>query len=135
MELASIKLGDVYLFGYTESNDLYTTEGVYDESYNGNEDIFVTKLFGGFSSEPKEVYSVSTYKDDNYLIPDSSFNRLDEVFVELRGLDSNNSMKDFARINISFRFSVLGQFSITLRETANDTGIYRGSFIVPLPSR
>ena len=36
--------GNVYIAGYTESSDFPTTPGAYDTTYNGNGDVFITKI-------------------------------------------------------------------------------------------
>ncbi len=48
--------GSIYIAGITTSNDLPTTKGAYDESYNGSGDIFIAK----FDSELKKLLA-STY--------------------------------------------------------------------------
>ncbi len=45
--------GDVYITGPTMSNNLPTTSGTFDRTYNGNGDVFVAKLaVGGSASTP-----------------------------------------------------------------------------------
>lgn len=48
--------GDIYVAGHSFSSDFPTTPGVFDESFNGDEDIFISKLDGDL----KTIYS-STY--------------------------------------------------------------------------
>ena len=43
--------GRVYVAGYTESSSHPTTAGAYDESYNGNRDVFVSRLDADLSQD------------------------------------------------------------------------------------
>ncbi|MGA1793442.1 MAG: putative Ig domain-containing protein [Thermoplasmatota archaeon] len=126
------EIGDVFVYGYTQSTDYPTTAGAYDTSHNSGADIFVTKMFGGFNSEPLEVFSIETFSDPSYSIRKTSFDTGEEVFLELRGSDSNASRRDFAGVNISFGWSPVNLFSIRLRETGENTGVYQGKFTVPM---
>jgi hypothetical protein len=54
--LALDSSGNVYVCGFTTSSDFPTTPGAYDRSFNGERDIFVTKLDGNLAT-----FLASTY--------------------------------------------------------------------------
>ena len=49
-------VGEVYIAGYTYSPNYPTTPGAFDESYNGERDIFISKLDGNLSSLLKSTF-------------------------------------------------------------------------------
>ncbi|MCK5773074.1 MAG: FG-GAP repeat protein, partial [Thermoplasmata archaeon] len=61
-------------------------------------------LLTGFgNTEPLEVYSIDTYSDTGYSIPVSVADVGGLIYVELIGLDGNESHQDAAIINVTFR--------------------------------
>ena len=48
--------GDIYITGYTASSDFPVTSGVYDETYNENNDIFISKISANLQN-----LSISTF--------------------------------------------------------------------------
>ena len=89
-------------------------------------------LLTGFgNTEPLEVYSIDTYSDTGYSIPVSVADVGGLIYVELIGLDGNESHQDAAIINVTFRPGSVGLRRINCIETGNNTGIYRGTLIVP----
>jgi hypothetical protein len=124
--------GDLIIFSSTQSDDFPTTPGSYDPSFNAGRDVYITKIDGGIFNEPGFVNSVKSYSDDEYSILRSSFDIDDEVFIELHGLDSNPTKRDFASVNVSFRWSPVRMKTIRLRETGINTGVYQGKFTIPL---
>ena len=63
---------NVYLSGSTNSDDFPTTDGAYDQTMDGTNDMFIMKIVGGSFGEPLEVYSVRSYSEVNYQNPKSS---------------------------------------------------------------
>ena len=123
--------GDIYLWGHTASTDFPTSSGVFDETHNGGNDIFISKILGGLYEEPESVDSVDIYSDQDYTIPSSSFDIGDRVYIELVGVNPDATRRDFANVNVSFGWSPINPIRVRLRETDINSDIYRGVFIVP----
>lgn len=124
-------LGYLYFAGSTSSNNLSSSENVYGSENFGENDTIVMKYQFMSMSEPDEVYSLNIYSDSIFSDPVSTVDIGDKVYLELRGLDSNNTRKDYAQVNISFRTSDINGLFIPLFETGNSTGIYRSMLIIP----
>ena len=58
--------GNVYGTGQTRSSDFPTTGGAYDTSYNGNDDVFITKLNSSGSALLYSTFLGATAADDAY---------------------------------------------------------------------
>ncbi|MFW3146219.1 MAG: putative Ig domain-containing protein [Thermoplasmatota archaeon] len=123
--------GYLYIAGITNSEDLYYPSNVYSTSIFGENDTFVMKFQFLIISEPIQVYSLNLYSDPLFTESTISADLDEMVFVELIGLDSNYSKKDFALVNVSFPKSPIGRILIPLHETGNATGIYQGKVRIP----
>ena len=106
---------NIYVSGYTQSVNFPTTPGSYDESYNGDSDIFVTKLSALGSSLIFSTYIGGSSLDENR----------NEIRVDMAGnayvsgtttssdfplvdpLDSTSSSSEVALVKLSANGSVL----------------------------
>jgi hypothetical protein len=62
---------NVYVTGQTQSSDFPVTQGAYDETYNGSDDIFISKLSGDLSQLLASTYHGSPgYELPNALVMD-----------------------------------------------------------------
>ncbi|TAL70121.1 MAG: T9SS type A sorting domain-containing protein [Bacteroidetes bacterium] len=60
--------GAAYITGFTNSNNYPTTSGAFDQSFNGNYDVFVTKLNASGSSLIYSTFIGGSSRDDAYCI-------------------------------------------------------------------
>ena len=130
---AFLDVGDVYIFGQTESSDFPITEGVFDSSYT-NSDSYVLKLQRYNVIEPTEVNSLKVYSDYTCTEETDIADINDPVFIELRGMDGNSTTRDYAKINITFSESSPEKRMILLRETNRSSGVYRNDYRIPVRS-
>ncbi|HAX80699.1 MAG TPA: hypothetical protein DCY88_33905, partial [Cyanobacteria bacterium UBA11372] len=64
--------GNAYLTGYTNSSNFATTAGAYDTSYNGGNDIFVTKINAAGSALSYSTFLGGSSDDSGYAIATDS---------------------------------------------------------------
>ncbi|MGA1793447.1 MAG: putative Ig domain-containing protein [Thermoplasmatota archaeon] len=121
---------DLFIVGYSRSTDFPTTNGSFDSSALGEGDFILVKFWEG-DFEPTEVYSVSTFSDIDHLQKGRSFDIGQEVYVEILGLDSDNTRINVAAVDIKFDITPHNTIRTRLFETDIDSGIFKGSFIVP----
>ncbi len=95
---------------------------------------FAGKVFlisGSMNAEPLAVSSVKIFENLALRIEMGSADRGDMVYIELEGVDCNETRRDYATVNISFSTSPFRNKSVLLRENDVSSGIFRGEFVVP----
>jgi len=69
---------NVFVTGYTLSSDFPTTAGAYDESYNGGDDVFVSKFDNNLTTLFASTFVGGTNSERNSIL---TFDSFDNVFV------------------------------------------------------
>jgi hypothetical protein len=151
--------GIVYLFfGKTEDWGKNISTGSAYSSYIGDDKIGLTVGGGDFNGDgysdlltscycsfsnpstyvlflesndpPISISSVKAYSNKNYDNEIDSSYLGQRVFIEVLGTDGNSLKRDMTIVNISSNGSSKIGFPLGLNETGNNTGHYRGSFVL-----
>lgn len=120
--------GNIFITGSTDSIDLPLADRSFSGENSGMNDTFLCRYDYIKYTEPLEISSLSLYKDQSYNVPLKSAYIDDPVYIEIKGVDSNESNKDAARINITSVTHTNLWKSILLIETDLNSGIYHGVF-------
>jgi hypothetical protein len=114
--------------------------GVGDVNNDGGSDFIALKKWDSYAkvflitglgiTEPNVVNSVKAYADDSYSPSKqiTSAENGDTIYVELKGVDGNNSNQDKARVIVDNLNTSAADLSLILRETGLNTGRYRNTF-------
>jgi len=85
-------------------------------------------IAGGLNFEPLEIYSVRVFSDSDYSIPAEILDIGETAYIEVIGRDGNTTLRNTAYVNITLKMTRSLPIRVPLRETAIDSGIYRGSY-------
>jgi len=83
---------------------------------------------------PKEISSVDLFSDQDCTDPMTRADKGDTVIIKLRGVDGNTSSRDVTFVNVTLNRTMIVPRKVSLRETGTNTGVYLGSFLVPVNS-
>jgi len=89
------------------------------------------RLVVDYPYRPRTVTSLTIFSDPGYSTQKGKFDLGDQVYVEVRGEDSNIATRDYAFVNSTSDKNESHNMFTLLRETGESTGIYRGSYVVP----
>ena len=80
---------------------------------------------------PSEVSSVEIFYDSDCSVSIDKCEADQNISIELSGTDSNPSSRNFAFVNVSTERMRGIPIVLLLRETGDNTGLYRGTYTVP----
>ncbi|MCB1049663.1 MAG: SBBP repeat-containing protein [Acidobacteria bacterium] len=113
--------GNAYVTGVTQSSSFPTTMGAYDETYNGNGDVFVTRFSSDGSSLTFSSFIGSMFPDDGYAIAlDSAGNAY---------ITGEASFFDFPTTPGAFDTSSTGQGGFALKLSNDGSNLVYSTFI------
>jgi len=104
--------GNVFVTGYTESVDFPVSIGAFDESYNGDKDIFVAKFSNDLSNLLAATYIGGGLVDGGYSL---CIDNEDNIF-----LTGNTSSSNFPTTNQGFDQSHNGAWDLFVCKLNND---------------
>ncbi|MGA1819485.1 MAG: putative Ig domain-containing protein [Thermoplasmatota archaeon] len=83
-------------------------------------------------NRPSQVHQVGLFNDAAFSNPAEVADRNETVYIRVLGTDSDPSTANIAFVNVSSQNTFIDPFLVFLTETGINTGIYTGTFKVPV---
>ena len=119
--------GDINNDGF---DDILIGEPGYTEPGSQNSVGQAYIFFMEINKRPGTITDISTFSDPEFSKSIELVDIDETVYVEVTGTDSDNSMKNLAEIYVKSEYLDPNGISVLLTETAESSGIFRGSFFV-----
>ena len=115
----------------TASGSDINLDGIADIMLGANElgTAYVFELETSIATaNPLNFASITTYSDENFTTPSSTFNVGDWVYIQAQTADPNNAQRNLFPLLVTHNNSTIDSLVIQSYETGNATGVYHDKF-------